>query len=101
MVDEIYSDEIYKVINESLPIFLDSAVRQCGDPFLILLITELQSQLGGGFAAVAISTTAIGQRRCRFQEQTPDFVIKSSLGVPFSVLPDISCRDGMSSFFRE
>ncbi|KIJ93591.1 hypothetical protein K443DRAFT_135002 [Laccaria amethystina LaAM-08-1] len=43
------------IINESLPIFLDSA-------------------LGGGFAAVAISTTAIGQRRCRFQEIIPQAV---------------------------
>lgn len=51
-----------QIVNESLPIFLDSAVR------ISLLFLQADNilkyrllQLGGGLAAVIISTTMIGE----------------------------------------
>lgn len=49
-----------QIINESLPIFLDSAVGfvvSIHQPHRI----NHDLQIGGGIAAVAISTTAIGE----------------------------------------
>jgi hypothetical protein len=47
-----------QVVNESLPIFLDSAVYRFS--FFVLTGLKILDQIGGGVAAIAISTTMIG-----------------------------------------
>jgi hypothetical protein len=48
------------IINESLPIFLDSAVHNFSR-HKFSHCSLFGSQIGGGFAAVALSTAAIGK----------------------------------------
>ena len=53
----------FQIVNESLPIFLDGAVSN-----LVLVTSHVnrRTQIGGGIAAVAISTTAIGMNNSLF-----------------------------------
>lgn len=50
-----------QIINESLPIFLDNAVSGKLEAIESMRSIDLPLQLGGGIAAIIISTAAIGK----------------------------------------